>query len=55
MTEWALIIMLCTRSCIAQYVVILPSKAACEARIIKTTLGFSKDSSSCVPIIKEQP
>lgn len=53
MTEWILITMLCTRWCIPQYAEVMPTKAACEARIVDTGGNLSRPSHYCVPRIKE--
>jgi len=52
MTEWALIIMLCGRTCVPQYVEVFPTKAACEVNIQKPSSGWSREDRYCVPVIK---
>lgn len=53
MTEWALIIMLCGRTCVPQYVEVYPTKTACEVYITKQGGGFSREDRYCVPIVKK--
>lgn len=52
MTEWALIFMMCSRMCEPQYALVLPSKAACEARMQEPRWWGAK-TTYCVPILKE--
>ncbi len=55
MTEWVLITMLCTRSCLPQYAEIYPSKDACIAKITKKPNPvWNLPENYCVPLIKEK-
>lgn len=53
MTEWALIIMMCGRFCVPQYVEVYATKSACEVNIAKPTGVFSREDRYCVPVVKK--
>jgi hypothetical protein len=50
---WALIIMICQRACVPQFVEVHPTRAACIEKVDKDTSVFHNPRSYCVPIIKE--
>lgn len=52
MTEWALIIMMCNRLCVPQYVEIFPNKTACEMNLGKQTSQWVRADSYCAPVVK---
>jgi hypothetical protein len=51
MTEWALIVLLCSRFCVPQYVEIYASKTACESNL-NTTSGTFRQERYCAPVVK---
>lgn len=54
MTEWALIIMLCSRTCVPQYVEVYPNKVSCEVNLGKQTSNWVRADSYCAPIVKNK-
>ena len=54
MTEWALIIMMCSRTCVPQYVEVYPNKVACEVNLGKQTSTWVRADSYCAPIVKNK-
>lgn len=53
MTEWVLVVMLCTRNCQPSQAQIFPTKKECIARIEQPEGVFTRPSHYCVPLIKE--
>lgn len=51
MTEWALIVMLCSRFCVPQYVEIYQTKSACESNLNTVSTSFRQER-YCAPVIK---
>lgn len=49
---WALILMVCQRNCIPNYVEVYPTKAECVAKVDKDKSIFYSPRSYCVPIVK---
>ena len=53
MTEWILVLMLCTRNCQPQYAEIYPTKEACQAKIVKPESAWSLPTTYCIPLIRK--
>lgn len=53
MTEWVLIVMLCSRSCVPQYSVVYPSKAICQTHMVEPERFWKDKTTYCVPVLKE--
>jgi len=54
MTEWVLIVMMCSRWCTPQYAVVYPTKEACVAQIPEPVSNWKLPTRYCVPLIKEK-
>lgn len=52
MTEWVLVLMVCSRNCMPQYAVVLPTQKACEAQIGEKKSVWELPRKFCVPLVK---
>jgi hypothetical protein len=55
MTEWVLVMMICSRQCQPQYAAVFPSKAECVSKITDAGSNWSLPKQYCVPLIKGEP
>lgn len=52
MTEWVLVLMVCSRNCMPQYAVVFPTQTACHAQIDGKTSVWETARKFCIPLIK---
>jgi hypothetical protein len=51
MTEWILVIMMCSRNCQPQYAEIYPTKETCIAKVTPSS-NWELPKQYCIPLIK---